>query len=217
MASDYSLIQKPLSELIADEIKQWIWNKDLDYGERLLETDLAEKFDVSRSTIREAFKILEGEELIISKARKGTYVATFTEKDLVEINELRTLLEARAFLQALPKLEEKHFNDLEAIIERMKQGVKRKDWNELFNLDMTFHRYLMDLSDNSRILKIYDSLQVQIRTALMHLDEYYSSFDAFYQEHKELLDILKTKDADKVKESIINHIGYVEEKLLGSI
>lgn|SRR5690625_1908840 len=217
MASDYSLIQKPLSELIADEIKQWIWNKDLDYGERLLETNLAEKFDVSRSTIREAFKILEGEELIISKARKGTYVATFTEKDLVEINELRTLLEARAFLQALPKLEEKHFNDLEAIIERMKQGVKRKDWNELFNLDMTFHRYLMDLSDNSRILKIYDSLQVQIRTALMHLDEYYSSFDAFYQEHKELLDILKTKDADKVKESIINHIGYVEEKLLGSI
>lgn len=217
MASDYSLIQKPLSELIADEIKQWIWNKDLDYGERLLETDLAEKFDVSRSTIREALKILEGEELIISKARKGTYVATFTEKDLIEINELRTLLEARAFLQALPKLEEKHFNDLEAIIERMKQGVKRKDWNELFNLDMTFHRYLMDLSDNSRILKIYDSLQVQIRTALMHLDEYYSSFDAFYQEHKELLDILKTKDADKVKESIINHIGYVEEKLLGSI
>lgn len=217
MASDYSLIQKPLSELIADEIKQWIWNKDLDYGERLLETDLAEKFDVSRSTIREAFKILEGEELIISKARKGTYVATFTEKDLVEINELRTLLEARAFLQALPKLEEKHFNDLENIIEKMEQGVKRKDWNELFNLDMTFHRYLMDLSDNSRILKIYDSLQVQIRTALMHLDEYYSSFDAFYQEHKELLDILKTKDADKVKESIINHIGYVEEKLLGSI
>ncbi|MBU5468728.1 GntR family transcriptional regulator [Virgibacillus sp. MSJ-26] len=217
MASDYSLIQKPLSELIADEIKQWIWNKDLDYGERLLETDLAEKFDVSRSTIREALKILEGEELIISKARKGTYVATFTEKDLIEINELRTLLEARAFLQALPKLEDKHFDDLEAIIERMKQGVKRKDWNELFNLDMTFHRYLMDLSDNSRILKIYDSLQVQIRTALMHLDEYYSSFDAFYQEHKELLDILKTKDADKVKESIINHIGYVEEKLLGSI
>lgn len=217
MASDYSLIQKPLSELIADEIKQWIWNKNLDYGERLLETDLAEKFDVSRSTIREALKILEGEELIISKARKGTYVATFTEKDLIEINELRTLLEARAFLQALPKLEDKHFDDLEAIIERMKQGVKRKDWNELFNLDMTFHRYLMDLSDNSRILKIYDSLQVQIRTALMHLDEYYSSFDAFYQEHKELLDILKTKDADKVKESIINHIGYVEEKLLGSI
>src|SRR5699024_11583312 len=121
-------------------------------------TDLAEKFDVSRSTIREALKILEGEELIISKARKGTYVATFTEKDLIEINELRTLLEARAFLQALPKLEDKHFDDLEAIIERMKQGVKRKDWNELFNLDMTFHSYIIDLRDNSHILIIFESL-----------------------------------------------------------
>lgn len=217
MAQKNIVLQKPLSELIADEIKRWIWNKELQYGDRLIETDLAEKFDVSRSTIREALKILEVEELIISKARKGTYVATFTEKDLEEINELRILLEPRAFLQALPKLEEQHFKDLEEITGKMKQGVEQKDWTELFDLDMTFHRYIMKLSDNSRILKIYESLQVQIRTALMHLDQYYSSFDAFYKEHQELLEILKTKDPNKVKKSIINHIGYVEEKLLGSI
>lgn len=217
MAQDFRLIQKPLSELIADEMKQWIWSRELQYGDRLIETDLAEKFDVSRSTIREALRILEVEELIISKARKGTYVATFTEKDLQEINELRTLLETQGFLQALPKLEEEHFKELESIIKKMKQGVQRKDWNELFDFDMEFHSYIMNLSDNSRILKIYNSLQVQIRTVLMHLDKYYSSFDAFYMEHKELLETLKTKDQKKVTSSIMNHIGYVEEKLLGSI
>lgn len=217
MAQENVVIQKPLSELIADEMKRWIWNKELLYGDRLIETDLAEKFDVSRSTIREALRILETEELIISKARKGTYVSTFTEKDLQEINELRILLEAGAFLQALPKLEEKHFKELEKIIEKMKEGVDKKDWNQLFDLDMEFHSYIMNLSDNSRILKIYDSLQVQIRTVLMHLDQYYSSFDVFYKEHKELLETLKTKDPQKVKKSIIDHIGYVEEKLLGSI
>jgi len=208
------IVQKPLSELIADELKRRIWNKELEYGERLLETELAEVYDVSRSTIREALRILESEELIISKARKGTYVATFTKKDLQEINELRTLIEARAFLQALPKLDETHFQALEKITEQMKKSVEKKDWNELFDLDMQFHSYVMNLSDNSRILKIYNSLQVQIRTALMHLDQYYSSFDAFYGEHQELLDALKSKDENLVREKVTNHIGYVEEKLL---
>src|SRR5699024_5229297 len=89
MAQEQMIVQKPLSELIADELKRRIWNKELEFGERLLETELAEVYDVSRSTIREALRILESEELIISKARKGTYVATFTEKDLQEINELK--------------------------------------------------------------------------------------------------------------------------------
>src|SRR5690625_4318336 len=122
MAQEQMIVQKPLSELIADELKRRIWNKELEYGERLLETELAEVYDVSRSTIREALRILESEELIISKARKGTYVATFTKKDLQEINELRILLEAGAFLQALPKLEKKHFKELEKIIGKMKEG-----------------------------------------------------------------------------------------------
>ncbi|WP_121614665.1 GntR family transcriptional regulator [Virgibacillus halodenitrificans] len=215
MDDDHSILQKPLSQLIADQLKKKIWNKEIEFGERLLESDLAESFDVSRSTIREALKILEIEELVISKARKGTYVATFTEKDLDEIIELRTLIETTAFSKALPKLESFHFNTLEEITKEMKIKAQAQDWKALFDLDVQFHRYVVDLCDNSRIIKIYDSLQVQIRTFLMHLDQYYSSFHSFYEEHQALLEALKTKDSSVVKEKVKNHIVYVEEKILG--
>lgn len=215
MDEEHLIIQKPLSELIADQIKRSIWKKELQFGDRLLETELSEKFDVSRSTIREALKILEIEELVISKARKGTYITQFSDKDVEEITELRAMIEARAFIHALPRMEEKHYLDLEKIIAKMKTGAENKDWNELFDLDMQFHRYVVDLSGNSRIVKIYDSLQVQIRTVLMHLDQYYSSFDSFYNEHRELMDGLRTKDINIVKEKVKDHIEYVEEKLLG--
>ncbi|WP_237049314.1 GntR family transcriptional regulator [Lentibacillus amyloliquefaciens] len=208
-------MQKPLSELIADELKQKIWNEEIQLGERLLETDLAESYDVSRSTIREALKILESEELVVSQARKGTYVADFTNQDINEMIELRTLLESHAFTQAINRLESHHTKDLEAIVDEMKQKADEKDWNGLFDLDMKFHSYVVGLCGNTRIIKIYDSLQVQIRTFLMHLDRYYSSTQAFYNEHKQLLEALVSNDVHIVNDRVREHIEYVETKLLG--
>ncbi|MEN1967481.1 GntR family transcriptional regulator [Lentibacillus sp. N15] len=215
MDDDSIILQKPLSVLIADQLKKEIWNKEIQFGKRLLETELANRFDVSRSTIREAFKILEVEELIVSQARKGTYVADFTSKDLDEIIELRTLMESWAFTQAIPNLTETHLQYLKAITIEMKQKANEGDWNQLFDLDMQFHCYVVNLCGNSRIIKIYDSLQVQIRTFLMHLDKYYSSPQAFYNEHMELLRALTSKNAAQVKKKVESHIEFVEEKLLG--
>lgn len=210
-----SILQKPLSHIIAEELRQRIWRRETVFGDRLLESDLAEDFDVSRSTIREALKILEHEALVISKARKGTYIATFSSTDLAEIIELRTLLEAQAFTQALPHLGQQHFNELENITVQMQKKADEENWHDLFDLDMQFHSYVVHLCGNSRITKIYNALQVQIRTYLVHLDQYYSSSQSFYEEHVELLDALVTKNSQMVKASVKSHIAYVEEKLLG--
>ncbi|WP_174614366.1 GntR family transcriptional regulator [Virgibacillus ihumii] len=215
MGDDNIIVQKPLSELIADQLKKEIWNESIKFGDRLLETDLSERFDVSRSTIREAFKILETEELIVSKARKGTYVTDFTEQDLNEIIELRTLIESQAFKKAMPKLDEQQLEKLKKITEQMKRKADEHDWNGLFDLDMEFHSFVVNLCGNARIVRIYNSLQVQIRTVLMHLDQYYSSPQSFYREHEELLQTLMSKDKHALEQRVSNHIEYVEEKLLG--
>lgn len=208
-------LQKPLSELIADQIKQDIWNRDIQFGARLLETELAKRFDVSRSTIREALKTLEMEELVISQARKGTYVADFTEQDLNEIIELRTLVESEAFAKAMSHLSDQHFSYLGTVTHEMKQKTYNDEWKSLFDLDMQFHSYIVNLCGNSRIIKLYNSLQVQIRAILMHLDQYYSSAESFYKEHEELLEALVTGQEEDVKEKVKTHIEFVEEKLLG--
>lgn len=215
MNDNQVIVQKPLSELIADQIKRRIWNKEIQFGERLLETELAENFDVSRSTIREALKILEIEELVISQARKGTYVADFSDETVAEIIELRSLIEASAFTKAISRLKKEHFQELESLMKEMKQKADEKDWSELFDLDMKFHSYVVNLCGNSRIIKIYDSLQVQIRTFLIHLDKYYSSHQSFYDEHRDLLEALASKNTEKVDRAVRDHIEYVEEKLLG--
>lgn len=214
MEDDTGILQKPLSELIAEQLKQKIWNQQVNFGERLLESELAENYEVSRSTIREALRFLENEELIISKARKGTYVASFSKKDRDEIIELRALLETHAFPQAVAHLNEEHFNELENLMGEMKAQAKQENWNKLFDLDMRFHSYVIQLSDNSRLIKMYNSLQVQIRTFLMHLDQLYSSHEAFYEEHKQLLEALRTKDPHIVTKQVQDHIEFIGEELI---
>lgn len=210
-----TVLQEPLGHIIAEHLRQQIWSKKIHFGDRLVESDLAGEFDVSRSTIREALRLLEHEELVVNKARKGTYVTTFSKQDLAEIIELRTLLETEAFMQALLLLKEQDFTALKQIIAQMKLKAAEENWNDLFDLDIQFHGYVVRLCSNSRIIKIYNSLQIQIRTYLVHLDQYYSSFHAFYKEHLELLEALLTKDSQTVKNKVKNHISYVEENLLG--
>jgi len=211
------IIRESLGELIAEQLRRSIWNREIDFGERLIESELSEKFDVSRNTIRDALKILEHEEMIIIKPRKGTYVSRFNKKDWQEIIELRSLVESFAFVRALPKLENDDFIFLENIIKKMEEVSKRKNWNDLFDLDMEFHSYVISLSDNSRIIKLYDSIQVQIRTFLLHLDKYYTSHQAFLEEQKDLFEALKTKDSKIIDKKIRTHIEYVEGQFIGDI
>ena len=211
---DDSIIQESLGELVANQLRKSIWNKELKLGERLIENNLAEKYGVSRSTIRDALKILEYEEMVTIKQRKGTYVSKLSQKDSLEIIELRIMVESYAFVKALPYLTDQHFEYLENILDKMKQKVEVKNWNDLFNLDIQFHKYIVDLSNNSRVIKIYDSMQTQIRTYLLYLDDIYSGYDSFFYEQKELLDALRSKDPNIVDKEIRKHIAYVEEKFI---
>lgn len=214
MIQELNMYKKPLSEVIAEIIKKEIHNRQLKLGDRLVEADLANRFEVSRSTIREALKILEQESLVISKARKGTFISEFTKEDMDELIEVRMLLEAKAFVKALPQLEEAHFKELHGILKQMKRAAEVDDWDQLFDLDMEFHKYVIQLCGNSRIIKIYESIQVQIRVYLAQLDQYYSKSDSYYKEHKELYEVLLTKNPDLVEKQTKHHIKYVEEKVL---
>lgn len=155
---DDSIKQESLGELVANEIRKSIWNKELEFGQRLIESKLSEKFKVSRSTIRDALKILEYEELVISKPRKGTYIFQFSNKDWREIIELRMIVEAYAFVKALPNLKSEQLKELETILEDMRINTINGNWKNLFDFYMKFHSYIVNLSGNSRVIRIYESI-----------------------------------------------------------
>src|SRR5699024_5751199 len=126
MVEQMLIDQQSLSELIANKLKKKICNKELPLGQQLIETELEQPSDGSRSTIRDAFKILVLDGLLVGTARKGTYITTFTTKDVEEITELRMMIESRAFIHALPHMGDEDFQHLTTLTKQMKQTAIRK-------------------------------------------------------------------------------------------
>jgi DNA-binding GntR family transcriptional regulator len=205
--------QKPLGEVIANELRYKIWSQEFNFGERLIEAELAEQFDVSRSSLREALRILEHEKLVINKVRKGTFVNVFTEKDKEEINEVRLLLEVPALIQAASHLKEEHVFFLEEILESLKIKVDEGNWYDSFNLDVEFHLYLINLCNNSRIIEVYNMILVQIRTIITSAAEYYDKRkELYYTRHVELLEAIKAGNNEKIKKLTENHIEFLKQE-----
>lgn len=214
MEDDRFIMKQSLSTLIADRLKEDIFDRKRRLGERLVESEQAERFDVSRSTIREALKLLEYKGLVVNKARRGTYITSFSQKDLEEIIELRVLIETKAFTNTLSRLNTNHFQELNSIVGEMKVKADEKVWKDLFDLDMKFHRYVVNLCGNARMIKIYNSTQTQTRAYISYIDKYYSTHQTFYQEHVDLLETLQKKDKDALKKVLRRHIEYADNTLI---
>src|SRR6056297_804513 len=87
---------KPLGNIVYESLKESILNGSLKPGEKLMESRIAEDLGVSRTPVREAIRKLEKEKYVKMIPRKGAYVEDLTMEDILEVLEIRIVLEGLA-------------------------------------------------------------------------------------------------------------------------
>ncbi len=183
------LFDKPQSRTLRTEIvdilRDAIINGKLQPGEHLKESAIATQLSVSRSPVREAFRQLEQEGLIVSIPNQGSFVKVFTEHDVREVFTLRSVLEDLACEIVLRegKLLPMDLERLEVYIEWQQQAVAAKDFDRLTKLDMEFHEFLCEKSGFERLLKMWRGLRAQVQVL-------------FYQRFQALEEVPETVDTD---------------------
>ncbi len=206
--------QPPLSKLVARELRERIWSGVLAPGQRLIEVNIASEFAISRGSLREAMQMLEREGLVESVPRHGTFVRDLTVEDLREISEVRLMLETFAFLRAARVTTSADLVALRQIVVDMEEAGERGDWEKLQSADLQFHRSVVALSANRRVIEYYSAIQGQIRLLFTHLPIEYPDLQQLIAEHRELLAALKQRDEAAVLEAITAHLKDAEEKYL---
>ena len=152
-----------LREKIVETIRNAIVNGQLAAGTRVAEPDLADKFGISRTPIREAFRQLESEGFITVIPRKGAVVASLSPKDVADFYDLKAVLEGYAARTAAKKLTPKDIERMESVNRQMEAAAAKKDVRKVLSLHNEFHDIFVRSCGNEKLHSIVQNLVMQFQ------------------------------------------------------
>ncbi|WP_425065925.1 GntR family transcriptional regulator [Reyranella sp.] len=152
-----SLIATEIAQILSDQIVYL----QIAPGARIHEEEVGENFGVSRSPVREVFRMLEADGLVIRAARKGVRVTPMSRRDLDEVYACRSGLEGVAAAQAARHLDKKAQKTIEANLAAMKKAFKANDVPTFFKYNVAFTRSIHVASQNQTLIRVVAGIEKQ--------------------------------------------------------
>lgn len=140
------LTPSALYEQVAEQLRQRIFQRELEPGAWIDELKIAEEYGISRTPLREALKVLAAEGLVTMKLRRGAYVTEVSRKDIADVYHLLSLLEADAASVVANKASDEQLQRLAQTHEELKQNTG--DAERFFALNESFHMQILEIADN---------------------------------------------------------------------
>lgn len=174
----------------------------------LSESELAKQMESSRTPVREALLMLEGDGLLRRYPGRGYLVTEVTLQDVDEIFELRIGLERLALKKAYPNLSNSLLLKLEAQLEEL--GAQSTP-DEFYSADRTLHKLLAHYCGNSRLQKFLNTLDSQIERVRYISARRPDRLPESKREHLDIIHALKQHNLDLAEEKLVKHIQNVGE------
>jgi GntR family transcriptional regulator, trigonelline degradation regulator len=162
--NDFKVLHTTVRDQAVDNLKEAILSGFLQPGQKLVEKQLCEMCGVSRTSIREALRILEGEKLIVHLPHKGLRVATPTLAEAHQIYEARAVLEALLGRYAAQNAVRSDVVALHASVDAFEKAVKAKDLRHMVTTADTFYAIFFRIAARPIISDMLQSLQARIST-----------------------------------------------------
>ncbi len=203
-----------LTGIVRDEVTRMIETGELLPGSWVNEAELAQRFGVSRGPVREACRGLEQVGLLRFVVNRGAFVRQIDIKEAAELYDLRSALFALAGRLLAPIIDSKGLARLEDLISQMEAAAAEGELEAYYPLNLQFHRALLELSGNARLLSAYQNcvreLHLFRRSALVSKERMKSS----NLEHKAIFKALKNHDAEKAFRLMQDHVLNAKARVL---
>lgn len=207
--NDRGLRSPSLVALATEALRKRILAGELEPGARLTEERLTEELQISRPPLREALRLLENEGLVVSKPRRGTYVATVTDQDVYEILTLRSALERTAFELGIPVRDPAWLEPARAALEEMFRCAEHEDRGMLVQAGYQFHAALIKIANHRRLEEIYASVQQQVLLCmsrnLIARERYYEDLHKHVERHRTLFELVEAGDPEAALAELAVH------------
>ena len=226
--------QKTVVEQVMEQIKELIASGEYLPGDKLpTEHELAERFGIGRSSIREAIKIFNYLGVLSSKAAKGTFLSdranisaeALSWSILLGKDEQQELIETRGAIElwsiiTLIRLHQKDqekvnkvLEDLQEEVNRMKEGIESKEPEKLVEADYNFHNIIVKSTENSLFYSIYKTLKSFMYEEIIQSQNDYSDQNMIVEEHQSIIDTIRCGEINNSVETFSSHIENIESRL----
>ncbi|MFG2720028.1 GntR family transcriptional regulator [Streptomyces sp. NPDC048416] len=170
LAQDRALLGRTsTAERVADILRTRIAEGFFPPGERLAEDGIGKALGVSRNTLREAFRLLTHERLLIHELNRGVFVRVLAVEDVTDIYRTRRLVEC-AVVQGLgdPPYP---LEGLDAAVSEGERAAERSDWQGVSTANIHFHRALVGLAGSARTDELMRGVLAELRLAFHVVDD----------------------------------------------
>lgn len=188
-----------LREKILETIRDAIMTGALKAGEKVAEPDLAERFGISRTPIREAFRQLESEGYLTVIPRKGAVVTSFSPRDVEEFYAIKSILEGYAARRACEKLSDKDIERLRSINDRLRHLAEIGDIKNFFRIHSDFHDIFIKAADNEKLYELVSNLVRRFQRMRYASLSFPGRMKISVQEHDRIIEAFLKRDANKAE------------------
>lgn len=197
---------KSMTQLVQEELERLIMVGELAAGERVSEQAIAQRLNVSRGPVREAFRALTEAGLLIAERNRGVIVRKIERDELLELIEVRAALEGEVAAFSLPRLDAEVFARMDRIVEDMREIAATGASDRYFALNVSLDRILLDMCPNRKLVEIYNLVtrQMKLYRRLRLQDRQIMAQSV--ANHARLIEVLKSGDADRVRTAFRNHV-----------
>lgn len=215
--------RRPLPALVREAIEAQILSGALREGDQIVEYHVARQMGISQTPVREALRALEHDGLVVTQPNRGTFVRRVTRREAAERYSLGMELEAFAARLALPRLTEADFRIMAGIIDEMaaaagqQAGRTREGLSRSVELNVAFHRYLVERAGHELLLKAWLSVTPLNWRFVTYIHLLNPDPVELAERHRSLLTAYRSGDQVLAAAAIRQHIWEVAERVLPTI
>jgi phosphonate utilization transcriptional regulator len=202
-----------LPTLVQSEVEQLILGGELPAGDRIVESDLAVRFGISRGPVREALRALEECGLVRSEKNRGFFVRAISVAEADEIYDVREALDELIGRRLAERITDAQLKALKALLTEMDAATASDDVKRYHALNLEFHDALVDFVGNARLAETYRRLTKELLLFRLRGLQEGGGFAVSNAEHKAIVKAIATRDPERAGQAMRAHAADSRQRM----
>lgn len=216
-ASPEAADRRTLPATIADRLREMIIEGELEAGARLNERLLCDRLQVSRTPLREAFRLLAADGLIRIQPNRGAHVVALSEKDIRESFEVMGVLEALSGELACAHITEQEIAEIKALTYEMQASHARRNLHAYYQANRAIHDRINAAGHNQLLSDVYQNINLRVQNLRFRSNLNQEKWDKAMQEHLDMADALAARDGARLALLMRQHLRRKGEAVLENL